>query len=1129
MKLPALACIFLLTLFPFSASLAQGEAFHWYFGYDSTGLDFHTNPPSLLNNSPMQMLIWGGATLSDPCGNLVFYTNDEEVWNRNHQIMPNGTGLFGYPNVQTVVVPHPGNGNLYYIFTTGRDYINTTYPNEETILCYSVVDMSLQGGMGDVIMKNTFLEDSASGKIAGVQHSNQTDIWVVTLDGATDEFHAYLITASGLNPVPVISYVGPISTGLSYFDFIFLGQTKFSPDGKRLALTLQKTDTTVVLDFDPGTGIVSNPLFLPEITSSYNDDNTMGLEFSPDGSKLYRTYLNDSVMYQYDLNAGSPAAVINSVTPVGISTAQTGLVTMQLGPDGRIYVTREDGMTYTMDVIAHPNLPGTACTYLNQGINLFPGRTHNFTPTFLAHYLLPFEISLSGGGSSNGTVHCTGDTTFFSLSGVRGLDSALWDFGDPGSGMLNFANDPAPVHLYNTPGTYPVEVIIYRGCPEPDTLRDTLSVLPQPLVDLGPDSTLCSGTPLSLLAGNQPVNYLWQDGSTLNTFPVTASGLYWAEAANACGTFRDSILVNIDTLPQVELGVDTFLCPGSSFLPDITTSGASYLWQDSSTASQFLISASGLYWAEATNTCGSSRDSILVETDTLLPLSLGPDTTLCAGESLVLSGVLSSFSPLNYLWNDNLTDSVRTVSTAGLYVLTVSNACSSVKDSVDVAVLPQPQISLGSDQTLCTGETLLLSAAFPGGNYLWQDGTTDSVFLVSGPGTYSAALSTFCGTVADTVEIFYDPVPVVELGEDTILCEGSTLRLDATFPGATALWQNGSTASILMVSTAGVYSVTLTNTACEFRDTLVVTYQPLPVLSLGADTLLCDGATLEVNVAFPGASYRWQDGSTGPGFLIAAPGTYAVTLSAYCGELRDTLVVDYGTSPAVNLGSDTTLCEGETLLLDATFAGAAYQWQDGSILPSFLIQTAGTYAVTLSTACGSETDEIRIRYETLPEVALPADTTLCEGQTYRLDVSGTGNRYRWQDGSDQPEYLVREAGLYFVEVFNTCGSRSDSMEVRTVDCNCYLYLPTGFTPNNDGYNDRFSIGYQCGFLQFQLQIFNRWGEKVFESNSPDQSWDGRSGGKALPEGVYTWQVIYTYENRVRALTQVRAGTVTLIR
>ena len=1100
---------------------AQGEANIWYFG-DSAGIDFNVNPPVALTNSAVDITITSQTAISDPCGNLLFYTNSRRIWDKTHQQMPNGFGLSGssgFPH--NLIAPQPGSNDIFYIFYIG----GLSFKNS---ILYSKVDMSLQGGLGDVVQKNVLLLDSTSNKIAGVQHSNQTDIWLVTLDGMSDEFHSYLITSTGLSTSPVISNVGPVMSATSFNVGEDQGQFKISPDGKKIALAALNLDFSMVFDFDPTTGIVSNPLTLPSLNAN------SGIEFSPDGTKLYQTAApvsstpND--VYQYDLSAGSTAAIISSGIIIGSSTF--GTYGIELAPDGKIYVVRPGvpgppHYSEFMDVINNPNEPGLACNFVSQGFDISPRCNRFYPPTFLAHYLLPDEIIFQQDSSSASS--CTGDSIFFSLSKPGSLDSALWNFGDLGSGALNTANDPAPFHVYTSPGSYPIEVLVYRGCPEADTLRDTLEILPTPMVDLGPDTSICQGNLLSLLAGNQAVDYLWQDSSTANTFDVTLAGLYWVEASNACDTVRDSIFVNVDMPGMVDLGPDTLICAGASVLLDATISGGNYLWQDSSMSSTFLAGTTDLFWVQAENACGQYTDSIAVAIENLPVFDLGADTVICAGQTLLLSAGFPNRGSASWLWQDGSVDSVFSVSSSGTYWVEGATICGSLRDSILVEVVPLPAVDLGADTILCENEILLLDVAFPLGNYQWQDGSSDSIFQVVNSGLYWVELTTLCGRDRDSINISFDSAPVLDLGADTILCEGENLMLDATTLGATYLWQNGSTQPIFSVDDAGLYHLTLTRGACMVSDSISIEVQSTPDISLGADTLLCDGNSLTLDATYAGATYLWQDGSTQPTLSLNQPGTYWVALSHLCGNISDTISVEAGISPSINLGADTILCEGESLLLDASFPQATYLWQDGSTDPSYEVTLSGIYSVSIQTLCGNDSDERAIEYESLPIIDLGPDTLICEGESLELIPTSDADAYRWQDGSTQPTFFAQEAGTYIVAGINGCGTASDTLYLSTQDCNCYLYLPTAFTPNQDGINEAFGPAFQCEFLSFEFHIFNRWGKRVFQTDSPTTSWDGYSNGSPASEGVYTWMIRYTYQGRGRAISVRRAGTVTLLR
>jgi len=186
---------------------AQKEANIWYFG-QYAGLDFNSGEPIALTNSAMSQYE-GCATISDSYGNLLFYTDGMTVWNKQHQVMPNGTGLMGHPSSTQsgVIVPKPGSNNIYYIFTVPAEIGNSG-------LRYSVVDLSLNGGLGDVTSdKNIYITGPTEEKITAVKHNNNFDIWVITHNWDSDEFLAYLVTSDGINSNPVISNVGTFHSG----------------------------------------------------------------------------------------------------------------------------------------------------------------------------------------------------------------------------------------------------------------------------------------------------------------------------------------------------------------------------------------------------------------------------------------------------------------------------------------------------------------------------------------------------------------------------------------------------------------------------------------------------------------------------------------------------------------------------------------------------------------------------------------------------------------------------------------------------------------------------------------------------------------------------------------------------
>lgn len=206
----------------------------------------------------------------------------------------------------------------------------------------------------------------------------------------------------------------------------------------------------------------------------------------------------------------------------------------------------------------------------------------------------------------------------------------------------------------------------------------------------------------------------------------------------------------------------------------------------------------------------------------------------------------------------------------------------------------------------------------------------------------------------------------------------------------------------------------------------------------------------------------------------------------------------------IELGSDTTLCEGESIELDAETEDAEYVWNDGSEQPTKLVTTEGEYSVEIRFGECSDSDTILVEFEPQPTIDLGEDITLCEQQEVILNANSNMNEILWNDGSSDSTLVVDQNGTYWATVSNECGEATDSVDLKIEECVCNVYIPNTFTPNNDGLNDEFSIGYICNFSKFEMQIFDRWGKMVFQSSNPDFSWDGSN----LPIGNYTYQLWY---------------------
>ncbi len=392
-------------------------------------------------------------------------------------------------------------------------------------------------------------------------------------------------------------------------------------------------------------------------------------------------------------------------------------------------------------------------------------------------------------------------------------------------------------------------------------------------------------------------------------------------------------------------------------------------------------------------------------------LDLGPDTAICANETLLLDATTNGVS---YQWQDSTTTPTQTVSSAGLYWVTVDSAGCMDSDTVMVSIIPIPMLELGADTILCSGDSLNLNPNIQNATFQWQDNSTAPTYTVNSAGQYWLTIDSVGCTESDTVMIDYLVFPASILEADTMLCAGATLTLSPNVPNVNYLWQDNSSAPTFLVNAPGQYWVTIDSIGCTTSDSITVGYVSFPTPFFGADTMLCAGANLILSPNLPNVSYLWQDNSTAATYTVNSPGQYSVTVDSFGCTEADTIVVGYVSFPTAVLGPDTALCTGATLTLSLNVPNVSYLWQDNSTNSTFTINTAGQYWVTLDSFGCTETDTITIDYIPLPYVNLGPDTILCSGASYTIGTNAPNTNYQWQDASTLPTYTVNAAGQYSV-------------------------------------------------------------------------------------------------------------------
>ena len=449
-----------LPLFP------QNEAANWYFGFNA-GIQFDINSGAVNSVDNGQLSTNEGcASISDSNGDLLFYTDGITVYNRDHEVMTNGDGLFGDPSStqSAIIVPKPNDPDIYYIFTVD---VFLGMPDEIPLqgFNYSEVDMTLDGGLGAVTNKNIRLLDRTSEKISAVlKDCEDQSIWVMTFaatdggSGPFDTFHAFEVNENGIVTTSVKSTfpVGIVDVR---------GYLKFSPSGEKLAsVNMTGSNTTIaddnvvfLYDFESESGVVSNQQTYAINTSS---SFPYGVEFSPNSRFLYVHSSNDqsaaapasfhaATLTQFDLEATDIQA-----SEYTVDESQLYRGALQLGPNGKIYRALSEnyvtGIPF-LGVINNPNEPGAACNYQPNAIALAPNNSTQGLPPFIQSF---FEEQIDIIQNDISTLYldlCTGDSYTLMAEDIPGAIYSWTLDGNP------LPEDDFDL-IINSPGHYEVEI-----------------------------------------------------------------------------------------------------------------------------------------------------------------------------------------------------------------------------------------------------------------------------------------------------------------------------------------------------------------------------------------------------------------------------------------------------------------------------------------------------------------------------------------------------------------------------------------------------------------------------------------------------------------------------------------------
>ncbi|HRY32827.1 MAG TPA: gliding motility-associated C-terminal domain-containing protein [Bacteroidales bacterium] len=586
--------------------------------------------------------------------------------------------------------------------------------------------------------------------------------------------------------------------------------------------------------------------------------------------------------------------------------------------------------------------------------------------------------------------------------------------------------------------------------------------------------------------------------------------------------------------PTADIGVNpgTSGCaPFSASFVNNSTNAVEYLWNfdDGSPGSSLenpvhTFSLPGIYQVACiaidSGSCFVS-DTAYIEIHVLAPpaVTLGTDTLMCGTDSLVLD---AGNAGNTFVWSTNATTQQITVTTPGTYWVNVNNGYCTGKDTIQVSFMNPPE--LGPDIVLCDGLSVTLDAGMTGYQYLWNSGQSTQSITVSTSQVYIVSVTQASCTLSDSVKVTFIPLPVVHLGPDQSLCEGETALLNAGNPGAFYSWNTGAMTQQINVYQSGIYSVTVTQSGCSGSDTVYINVLPVPQVNLLGDHILCEGDTLTLDAGLLGYQYSWSTGDTTQTVLVSDSGFYSVTVTASGCWGRDTVHVEM-IILRVDLGSDTLLCPGQSIVLNAGNPGASYLWNTGDTIRTKTILNNGLYWVEVSKYLCKARDSIHVGM--MQQVDLPDLLNLCGHEYLEIDAGIEADRYEWSDGQLTRLIRIYESGTYILSASKGHCILKDSTLVIGKPGISTFYIPNSFSPNHDGHNDRFLVK-GTDIIYFNMKIFNRWGTMIHETNSIEEGWDGTYQGDVVMSGVYFYVIRYANECSFDQIFQ-EVGTVLVIR
>ncbi|RNC84904.1 MAG: gliding motility-associated C-terminal domain-containing protein [Winogradskyella sp.] len=1091
--------------------IAQQEASNWYFG-DNAGIRFNQDGTITALSDGQLATDEGCTSISDGNGNLLFYTDGRTVYDRNNNQMPNGFGLAGDSSStqSALIVPKPQDPDIYYIFT-----VDTTFFGDPDVgFNYSEVDMTLNGGNGDVIQKNINLLQDSSEKLSAVLKDCQTQsIWVVTLAnefGTTvppntpgfNTFHAFEVTTTGVNTTAVTSVFPTLNIGDQR------GYLKFSPNGEQIACA-NSNSGLYLFDFDTATGLVSSSTAQPlrlNINATNNAVFPYGVEFSQSGQYLYVSSSNNffannppgandnpvnhfASLVQFDIRAANIQA-----SQVLIDQRNSYRSALQLGPDGKIYRTTSTSYangTPFLSVINNPDAQGLASNYVHNAIPLANNSRQGLPPFITSFFVENIDIINDPDITSINLPLCTADTYTLNAENIPGA-TYTWS--------LDGVVQPTPPIPYEFEviqnGLYEVLIELNNGDCETQEGAALVEYFTFPEAFTPQDIDVCDTdgindglsrfddfdqqTTAILGAAQDPSDYIIRYYRSLNdadlgrdeiTFPFTNT------------VNNEEIFVRVENIDN-----------GNCFITDDTTTGQ--------TISFFLnvFDTPEIIRFDDIDECDMDGDT----TDGIISLVLSDfnadilgadqsaadfDISYHATQADALSG--NSPLPNNYqttAFSDNIWVRMENVN---------NPSCDAVQ-GISIIINLTPEI-------VNTGIFQCDEDGTPDGRTIFNISELNDTITNANPNFTVDYYLNITDATAETNAI--DATNYTNVSSPQLITARVTDTTSGCFSFSTVTLEVSATAA--NDAYIGVCDTDGDEDGFTLFDLSLADDQVLDGLPAGLDLVYyetLDDALVEQNplpndytneVAFNQTIFvRVENDNNCYGInevaleVLTLPNVETEFETLYClNDFPEPIIINGG-------------------VFDAVPNNFYYEWSTGETTIEIEVNEPGIYTVIVRNVAGcSKERTVTVTASNIATITDIQVTDATENNTITVLVTGEGD---YEFALDDPNGFYQDSnvfnnvlpGIYsvFVRDKNGCGITEEMVSV--------VGFPKFFTPNGDNQNDFWQV--KGISSQFQpntvIYIFDKYGKLVSEINPLGSGWDGTYNGNPLPSSDYWFSV-----------------------